>query len=105
MKIEDIKVVYFPKKPDKMAFFKAAVLYILKEGAIVFKYCNNDSESTLEEPQIKAIIKAAVPGYQSQLLNLEIRCNINDSTINNPNLDIRRKVSIIAESLKKYVTV
>lgn len=105
MKLEDIKVVYFPKKPNKMAFFKAAVLYTLKEGAIVFKDCKNDNDSTLEEPQVKAIIKAAVPGYKSQLLNLEIMCNINDSILNNPNLDTRRKISTIAQSIRKYVTM
>ena len=101
----NIEKVYFPRNAERVDYFKAAVLYIIKDGAIRFEECSDEMQSTLEEPQVKAVMKQAVPGNNSTLLNLEIMCNVNDHIIKSEKLDLRRKISTIASSIEKYVVV
>lgn len=101
----DLKKVSFPKKAEKIDYFKAAVLYIIKDGALAFYECKDNEESTFDDAMIKSILKQAVPGYNSVLLNMEIMCHVNDSIIENKNLDLRRKISSIADSIEKYVVL
>ena len=50
-----IKEVLFPKKADRVDFFKAAVLYILSDSnpKPVFVECERREESELENPKVK----------------------------------------------------
>lgn len=102
-----IKEVLFPKKADRVDFFKAAVLYILSDSnpKPVFVECERREESELENPKVKAVIKAAVPGYNSTLMRLEIESNINQHIIDEDSLELNQKIEKIADSIRRYVRI
>ncbi len=97
-----IKEVLFPKKATRIDYFKAAVYRIITPGRIVFIECDRQ-QATLDDPKLKAVIKNAVPGYNSTLLKLEIESNVNQHIIEDSSLSIEEKVERISDSIKKYV--
>lgn len=105
MKIEklNLKEVTIPKKSDRLEYFKAAVLYVLTNGDITFQYAKDKEVSILDDDNVKAIIKEAVPGHNSVLLNLEIMSNVNKHIIEDENLSLDEKVVRVSKSIKKYV--
>lgn len=102
-----IKQILFPKKADRVDFFKAAVFYILADSNAkpIFIECEKREESELEDPKVKAIIKAAVPGYNSTLMRLEIESNVNQYIIDDNSLDLNQKIEKIADSIRRYVQI
>ena len=102
-----IKQILFPKKVDRVDFFKAAVFYILADSNAkpIFIECEKREESELEDPKVKAIIKAAVPGYNSTLMRLEIESNVNQYIIDDNSLDLNQKIEKIADSIRRYVQI
>lgn len=107
MKLEklNLTVVTFPKKADRLEYFKAAVLYILTDGDVSFEYAKENEMSTLDDGNVKAIIKEAVPGHNSTLLNLEIMSNVNKHIIKDETLSLDEKIARISRSIKKYVLI
>lgn len=99
-----VREVLFPKKASKMDYFKAAVYSIIAPGKLIFSECDKEV-ATLDEPKITAIIKNAVPGYNSHLLSLEIESNISQWIIDDETLSIEEKVERIANGIRKYVTL
>ena len=95
----------FPKKANKVDYFKAAVFYIISNDKPVFIECERRDESHLEDAKLKAIIKQAVPGYNSTIMNLTINCEINEYIIADKNLDLNQKITKIADSIRKYVVI
>lgn len=98
-----IKEVSFPKKADRVDYFKAAVLYIISDFKPVFIECDDRSRSELESAKTKAVIKSAVPGFNSTLMRLEILTNVNQYIIDDESLDLNQKITKIADSIRKYV--
>lgn len=107
MKLKDLELskVSFPKKAERVNYFEAAVIYILTEGKTDFYYSDNNKESMLDSPKIKAIIKSVVPGHNSVLLNLEILSNVNQHIIEDDNLTLNQKIEKISKSIKRYVII
>lgn len=100
-----IKETLFPKKANRVDYFKAAVFYIISENKPVFIECEKRNDSHLEDAKINAIIKASVPGYNSTLMRLEIESNINQHIIDDKSLDLNQKIMKIADSIRRYVQV
>lgn len=103
MKLKEFNLdrMMFPKNPTNVDFFKAAVFYVLADGKIHFNEC--DDKEVFNEPKVKAIMKKAVPGHNSTLLNLEIMCNVNQVVIKDKELSFEEKIQKIATSIRKYV--
>lgn len=101
----NISKVLFPKKANRTDYFKAAVLYIISENIPTFEYCEERKKSHLEDAKVKALIKAAVPGYNSTLMHMEIVTNVHMHIIDDATLDLNQKISKIADSIRKYVYV
>jgi len=98
-----IQEVMFPRKADTVDYFKAAVFYLISDTKPVFTLCESRNESELEDPRIKALIKNAVPGYNSTLMRLEINSNINEHIIKDDSLELNQKIQKISDSIRKYV--
>lgn len=93
----------FPKKAVKEDYFKAAVLYLVSNTKPIFSLCEKREETDIDDPKIKAIIKAAVPGHNSTLMHIEIMTNVNQHIIDDQSLDLNQKIAKIADSIRKYV--
>lgn len=100
-----VKEILFPRKANRIDYFKAAVYSIISEEKLVFTECEKREESHLEDAKTNAIIKAAVPGYNSTLMRLEIESNINQHIIDDTTLDLNQKIMKIADSIRRYVQV
>lgn len=100
-----IKETLFPRKANRVDYFKAAVLYIISEDKPKFVECEKRKDSHLEDAKTNAIIKSAVPGYNSTLMRLEIESNINQHIIEDTTLDLNQKIMKIADSIRRYVQV
>lgn len=100
-----VKETLFPKKANKVDYFKAAVYYIISDFKPIFIECDKRNDSDLEDSRINAKIKAAVPGYNSTLLKLEIESNINQYIIDDKLLDLNQKIIKIADSIRRYVQI
>ena len=99
------KEISFPRKANKVDYFKAAVFYIISDSKPVFIECEKREKSHLENAKLNAIIKKAVPGYNSTIMKLAIDYNINEYIIDDENLDLNQKIIKIADSIRKYVQV
>lgn len=100
-----IREILFPKKAERVDFFKAAVVYIISDAKPVFIECEKREESQLENAKVKAMIKSAVPGYNSTIMRLTIDCNINQHIIDDERLNLNQKIEKIADSIRRYVQI
>ena len=87
-------------------YFKLGVLWNLyNEEKPKIRMGKANEELTLKNPIVLDVIKSAVTGESSFLLDLVIRTNINEQIIDNKRLTIEEKIEQISRSIKQFVTV
>lgn len=88
-------------------YFKLAVLWILsgENKPVIRKIKRGEAESTLKDPAVLDMIKKAVPGQNSFLMDLAIRTNVHEAVISSRELSLEEKVEQIAYSIQKFVVL
>lgn len=90
------------KDMDTIAYYKAAVLYILSGRDAAIKVVGKDQKPTYEIYEYSEKIKEAVPGTELYLLRLTIQSKVHEAVLDSRN-SVPEKVCLIADRIKDYV--
>lgn len=100
-----LKEIVVGKNRRTVDYFKLAVLWNLCESRPVIRVLEEDEDGneTLNDPEILQMIRDAVPGQNSYLMDLAIRTNVHEATLDATDLTLDQKVERVAESIKRFM--
>lgn len=100
-----LKEIVVGKNRRTVDYFKLAVLWNLCEFRPVIRVLEEDEDGneTLNDPEILQMIRDAVPGQNSYLMDLAIRTNVHEATLDATDLTLDQKVERVAESIKRFM--
>ncbi len=100
-----VREIVLPNDPSNVVdYFKAGVLWILAgDEKPKVRRAEEDEKSTFDDEKVIEIVKKAVPGQNSYLMDLTIRSNINEYVIFGSKYTLEEKISKVADSISSFV--
>ena len=85
-------------------YFKLAVLYVIAgKNKPVIREATDGEKLTLKDENVINMIREAVPGHESYIMDLVIRTNVHEAIIDDMNLTVTQKVVSTADSRSQFV--
>lgn len=87
-------------------YVELAILYVIAgENKPVIREAVDGENVTLKDEKIVKMIREAVPGRGSYIMDLTIKTKVHEPVIDDTNLTVTQKVVSVADSIREYVRV
>lgn len=99
------KEILVGKKMTQKEYYMAAVLYLLSGKTANIKVADDNEKPTYQIAEYREMIKNAVPGSNSMLMDLAIKSNVSEAVLDDSKKGIDQKIHLISERIQKFVVI
>lgn len=100
-----VKEILVGKSMKQTEYYMAAVLYLLSGKTANVKVVGDNEVPTYEIAEYREMIKSAVPGSNSMLMDLAIKSNVSEAVLDDSKKGINEKIHSISERIQKFVVI